>query len=73
LGEFLPKGWLFIMGIFFFTEAVQIFQLLYPSIPFMYLFRQKMGWATFRAAFSQTHLVTLPACGPTHRWSYLAA
>jgi hypothetical protein len=25
----------------------------------MYLFLQKMGWATFWVTFSQTHLVTL--------------
>jgi hypothetical protein len=42
--------------------VAQIFGLLFPSRPVMYLFWQKMGWATFWAIFSQTDLVTLARC-----------
>jgi hypothetical protein len=64
LGEFSPIGRLFnkhTLGIFLkITKAAQIFGLLFSSGPVMYYFDKKMGWATFWATFSKTHLVTLP-------------
>jgi hypothetical protein len=41
------------------AELAQIFGLPYSKLKIMYLFWQKIGWATFWANFSQTHLVTL--------------
>jgi hypothetical protein len=41
---------------------------LYSADKFMLLSRQKMGWATFWANFSQTHLVILVAATSTHRY-----
>jgi hypothetical protein len=35
-----------------------MFGLLFASVKFLHLFGQNMGWATFWAIFSQTHLVT---------------
>jgi hypothetical protein len=60
LGEFLPIGWLFTLGGFLkITEVAQMHVLVVPNLSVTYLFWQKMGWATFWATFSQTHLVTL--------------
>jgi hypothetical protein len=56
LGEFSPNGWLFTSGsVLKITEVWQIFGLLFTTVPFMYKFGEKIGWATF----SLTHLVTL--------------
>jgi hypothetical protein len=35
------------------------FWALFSTVPVMYSFGQKIGWATFLATFTQTHLVTL--------------
>jgi hypothetical protein len=42
-----------------FLKIAQNNGLLYSNVPVMYLFRQKMGWATFWATCSQTQLITL--------------
>jgi hypothetical protein len=48
------------LGSFFrITEEGEMFWLLFASVKFLHLFGQNMGWATFWAIFSQTHLVTL--------------
>jgi hypothetical protein len=44
------------------TEEAQIFYLLI-SVKSYVLSLAKMGWATFWAMFSRTHLVTLVECG----------
>jgi hypothetical protein len=41
------------------TEVSQIFGLLFTTVPVVYYSGQKIGWATFWATFSQTHLVSL--------------
>jgi hypothetical protein len=46
------------------TVEAQEFGLLFSKVKDVYLSGPKMGWATFGAIFSQTHLVTLPARYP---------
>jgi hypothetical protein len=66
LGDFSPVGWFCLdwVGFSKITELAQIYALLFPNVPAMYLCFKK-GWATFGATFSQTHLVTLltDCCG----------
>jgi hypothetical protein len=40
-------------------EAARILEPLASAVKVMHSFCQKMGWATFWAIFSQTHLATL--------------
>jgi hypothetical protein len=49
LGEFSPFGWLFTLSSSFFkiTEVEQIYRLLSRNVLVIFLFRQKMCWATF--------------------------
>jgi hypothetical protein len=61
LGEFSRIGRLFILfNVLNITNVWQNFGLLVFTVPVTYSFWQKMGWATFWATFSNTHLVTLP-------------
>jgi hypothetical protein len=42
-----------------FRDAAHIFGPLYSNVKFMQQYWQNMVWATFRANFSPSHLVTL--------------
>jgi hypothetical protein len=42
------------------TEVSDIFEILDSNDKFKHKIIQRLGWATFWAIFSQTHLVTLP-------------
>jgi hypothetical protein len=58
LGDFLPIGRLFTLGCFLtITETDQIFGLLQGKSDVFLL--TKIGWVTFWAISSQTHLVIL--------------
>jgi hypothetical protein len=62
LGEFSPFGRLFTLGRFLKVARVaQIVWEFLSTAQVMHTFLQEMGWATFWAIFSQTHLVTLLA------------
>jgi hypothetical protein len=56
LGEFSPIGRLFILKVFekIVPMYTYIYGLLFSVVEVMYLFSQKMGWATFWMIFSQT-------------------
>jgi hypothetical protein len=60
LAEFLPIGRLFsLASLLKITVLAETLGLLFSTVPVEYYFLQKMGLATFWAACSQTHLVTL--------------
>jgi hypothetical protein len=60
LDEFSPNGWLFTLGSGLkITEVAPISGQLFPRYRLCINFDNKIGWATFGATFSQTHLVTL--------------
>jgi hypothetical protein len=60
LGDFSPIGRLFSLGsVLKIKLAAKMFGLLLPTVPVMYYFRRIIGWATFWATFSQSHLVTM--------------
>jgi hypothetical protein len=60
LDNFLPIGRLFTMGsLKKITEGARILATFFCGISYVFSLT-KMGWATVRAIFSQTHLVTLP-------------
>jgi hypothetical protein len=60
LGEFSPIGRLFALGRFL-IKSIPNFGLLFSTVQVEYSPGQKMGWASFLAIFSQTHLVALTA------------
>jgi hypothetical protein len=61
LGEFSPNEWLFTLSSFFLIiEVIVVFTV--STVKVVYYFWRKMGWATFWANFSQTHLVALGPC-----------
>jgi hypothetical protein len=56
----LPIGGLFTVSSFLkITELAQLRLIRFSTDKVMYYFRQNMGWATYWATSSQTHLVTL--------------
>jgi hypothetical protein len=60
LCEFSPTGWLLTRGSFLkMTEVAQIYIWSTYLFSVMFLILAKMGWATFWAICSQTHMVTL--------------
>jgi hypothetical protein len=60
LGEFSHIGRLFTLdSVLKITKVAQFWGILFPRYQLCINFEQKMGWATFWAIFSQTHLVTL--------------
>jgi hypothetical protein len=54
----------FLWAVFLITEVAQNLGLLTSTEKRSVLILTKMGWATFWAKFSQTHLVTLSAANP---------
>jgi hypothetical protein len=60
LGEFRPIGWSFTLGSFleYYGCSANIL-ILFLNSKRCVLILTRMGWATFWATFSQTHLVTL--------------